>query len=118
MKVIKKMVVKGTLNRTKVTVHFKEDRQARHEFILNYIGYGQTRDIFLVDKDHVNGLEIHEITSNGIINVYNLNSKKWVTMMIARPSQIERYYDAVGGVAPKDIIAKAITHQRNGWNYI
>ena len=53
---------------------------------LNIIG------AFLVDKDHVNGLERHLIDENGFITVYNHNSKRFITVLSGRPSQIKRYY--------------------------
>ena len=47
--------------------------------------------IAVVDKGHENGNEIHIIYNNGIIKVYNARTHKFITVLIARVPQIERY---------------------------
>lgn len=47
--------------------------------------------IALVNKGHKNGNEIHVIYNNGVIKVYNANTHKYITVLIAREAQIERY---------------------------
>ena len=47
--------------------------------------------IALVDKGHKNGAEAHIIYNNGVVKVYNANTHKYITMLIAREAQIERY---------------------------
>lgn len=85
--------------------HYTIDRQARENIIKEFIGYGVKVDSFRVDKGHRNGAEIHEITSTGIINIYNERTHKLITKLIARPAQIKRYY--TNTKAPKEIIEKA-----------
>ena len=85
--------------------HYKEDRQVREQ-IIQQIGMGEVVASFRIDRGHKNGAEIHEITSTGIIVVYNERSGKMVTKMVARPGQIRRYYPQ--GKAPKTLISKAI----------
>ena len=47
--------------------------------------------IAIVNKGHENGNEIHVILNNGIIKVYNARTHKFITVLIARVPQIERY---------------------------
>ena len=46
--------------------------------------------IAVVNKGHKNGNEIHIIYNNGIITVYNERTCKFITVLIARATQIER----------------------------
>lgn len=92
--------------------HWTTDRQAR-ENIIRQIGTGIVVDKFIVDRGHKNGLERHEITSTGIIIIYNDRTNKMVTKLIARAGQIQRYYN---GKAPKELIEVAREHQRKGYN--
>jgi hypothetical protein len=76
-----------------VSLHYNLDRYYREMFIYNYLGGdGEIVDSFIVDKGHRNGLERHCITNHGLIIVYNVNTKKMVTKLIARPQQVKRYY--------------------------
>lgn len=84
--------------------HYKEDRRIREQHIKE-IGYGEPVASFIVDRGHENGPEIHEITTTGIINIYNQRTKKLVTKLIARPGQIKRYF--TNGNAPTELIQKA-----------
>lgn len=101
------------------TQHQKEERRSRENLIFNVIGLGEKLDRFVVDKGHKNGKEIHTLTTTGIIVIQNLNTKKVVTMLIARPGQVERYYidehkyinDDV-----KKVINIAREHQKLGYN--
>ena len=85
--------------------HYTNDRQQREE-IINLIGLGKPMVRFTIDRGHKNGAEIHEITDTGIINIYNKNTRKLITKLIARPGQIRRYYK--NGKAPQSLIQKAI----------
>lgn len=49
---------------------------------------------FFVDKGHVNGPEIHFISDKGIIYIFNARTHLYITLLIARPNQILRYYKA------------------------
>lgn len=59
---------------------------------------------FLVDKGHVNGPEIHYVTRNGCIFICNSRTKKFITVLIARPNQVIRLYKACGLFAPSEIV--------------
>ena len=70
--------------------------------------------IAVVNKGHMNGNEIHVIFNNGIIKVYNARTRKFITVLIARASQIERYNIKV----TKTMRNKVKSHIANGYNHI
>lgn len=97
------------------SIHYVEERKNRQR-IIDEIGMGYEVDSFVVDRGHVNGEEIHVITSTGLIVIYNKASHKMVTILIARPQQIRRYYNNSGEFAPMYLIELAREHQRLGYN--
>lgn len=70
--------------------------------------------IAVVNKGHKNGNEIHVIFNNGIIKVYNEHTSKFITVLIARVPQIERYNIKV----TKTMQAKIKSHIAKGYNNI
>lgn len=70
--------------------------------------------IAVVNKGHENGNEIHIIYNNGIVKVYNERTRKFVTVLIARVLQIERYQIKV----TKTMRNKVKSHIANGYNQI
>lgn len=98
------------------TKHYKNKRCSREKFIDEHL-YGNCKvvDSFIVDKGHVNGLERHDITENGIIVIYNAKSNKLVTKLIARPAQIQRYYKNIDKNPPRWLMDLA--QYRSGLNY-
>ena len=70
--------------------------------------------IAIVDKGHKNGAEVHIIYNNGIVKVYNANTHKYITMLIAREAQIKRYNVKV----TKTMRNKIKKHIAEGYNYI
>ena len=70
--------------------------------------------IALVDKGHKNGAEAHIIYNNGVVKVYNANTHKYITMLIAREAQIERYNIKL----TKTMRNKIKKHVAEGYNYI
>lgn len=93
--------------------HWRNERQSRED-VIRMIGLGEVVATFIVDRGHRNGAERHEITSTGIIVIYNNRTNKMVTKLIARPGQIRRYYE--NGIAPRQLIEKAIENTRHGYN--
>jgi len=93
--------------------HYKNDRKER-EAVIAKIGYGKVIKSVRKNRDHVDGPEIHEISSTGIISIYNVESKKLVTRLIARPEQISRYYG--NRVPPKWLMDIAREHKALGYN--
>ena len=70
--------------------------------------------IAIVNKGHENGAEVHVIYNNGIVKVYNANTHKYITMLIAREAQIERYNVKL----TKTMRNKIKRHIAEGYNYI
>ena len=70
--------------------------------------------IAVVNKGHENGEEIHVIFNNGIIKVYNARTRKFITVLIARVPQVERYKIKV----TKTMRNKIKSHVKNGYNQI
>ena len=70
--------------------------------------------IAVVNKGHKNGNEIHVIYNNGIIKVYNARTHKFITVLIARAPQIERYKVKV----TKTMRKKINLHIKQGYNHI
>ena len=72
--------------------HYKRDREVR-EAIIRQIGLGKEVITKEVDRGHPNGSELHTVTTTGIIIIRNKRTNKMITKLIARPSQISRYFD-------------------------
>lgn len=101
------------LNFDERTIHsFKRDE--RFERVE---GIGETVSGFLVDKNHKDGLEKHFLTSTGLIMVRNYNTNRFITVLVARPGQIRRYYKALGRFAPKWLVDVAYENWQKGLNY-
>lgn len=70
--------------------------------------------IAVVNKGHENGNEVHVIYNNGIVKIYNANSRKFITVLIAREPQIKRYQIKITKTMRKKIDA----HVAQGYNNI
>ena len=70
--------------------------------------------IAIIDKGHEHGKEVHVIYNNGIVKVYNANTHKYITMLIAREVQIERYDIKL----TKTMRNKIRKHVAEGYNHI
>lgn len=102
-----------------VSLHYDNDRYYREMFIYNYLGgNGKIIDSFIVDKGHINGAELHCVTSNGLIIVYNVRTWKMITKLVARPWQVERLYMHTKKDCPKELLELCREHQKMGFNNI
>ena len=70
--------------------------------------------IAVVNKGHANGEEVHVIFNNGVVKVDNEHTKKFITVLIARVPQIERYNIKVTKAMKK----KINMHIAKGYNQI
>ena len=70
--------------------------------------------IAVVNKVHKNGNEIHIVYNNGVVKIYNENTRKFITVLIARVPQIERYKVKV----TRTMRNKIKSHIANGYNNI
>ena len=70
--------------------------------------------IAVVNKGHKNGNEIHLVYNNGVVKVYNERTRKFITVLIARVPQIERYKVKV----TKTMRNKIKSHIAKGYNQI
>ena len=70
--------------------------------------------IAVVDKGHENGHEIHMVYNNGIVKIYNEHTRKFITVLIARVPQIERYKVKI----TKTMRNKIKSHIKQGYNNI
>ena len=70
--------------------------------------------IAVVNKGHENGAEIHIVYNNGVVKVYNERTRKFITVLIARVPQIERYKVKV----TKTMRNKIESHIAKGYNHI
>lgn len=69
---------------------------------------------FEINKGHANGNEIHVIYNNGVIRIYNINTRKHITDLIAREAQVTRY----GVKVTKTMRKKIKNHIMMGYNMI
>jgi hypothetical protein len=56
---------------------------------------GAVLGAFIIDKNHEKGLEIHVIFEGAIVEIYNLQSKRFITTLALRKPQVLRYLDDV-----------------------
>ena len=70
--------------------------------------------IAVVNKGHKNGNEIHLVYNNGVVKVYNERTRKFITVLIARAPQIERYKVKI----TKTMRNKIKSHIAKGYNNI
>lgn len=97
------------------TAHWSVDRSERSE-AYNLRTKGDPVYSFIVDTGHRNGNEIHTITDRGYIVIQNEASKKVITVLAARPQQIERYWTNQGLELPHDDLYFDLILKYAGYN--
>ena len=70
--------------------------------------------IAVVNKGHKNGNEVHIVYNNGVVKIYNEHTRKFITVLIARVPQIERYKVKI----TKTMRNKIKSHIAKGYNNI
>lgn len=73
---------------------------------------------FIVDTGHENGFEIHALTSNAEILIFNFQTRKLITALFPRVLQVYRYYDILNEEPPLFILDKAEENFTKGLNQI
>lgn len=111
------MVVKYKVNfkdlKERETKHIKHFRSKRMEDYTPLLSQ-KFIQCFVVNTNHPNGDEIHCINENGLIYIYNYESKRFITVLHPRPSQLKRYYRLLKIEVPKNIKRLAREcHKRN-----
>ena len=100
-----------------ISGHYKGQRYKREKLIKKHLnGDGRIIDSFIINKGHKDGLEKHCVTENGIIVIYNADSNKLVTKLVARENQIKRYYRNSGREPPQWLLYLAQFHESLGYN--
>lgn len=99
-----------------ISKHYTRDRKVR-EAIIKQIGLGEEVITKEVDKGHPNGPELHTVTTTGIIIIRNKRTNKMITKLIARPSQISRYFDTETKEV-RELKRIAQMHKELGYNEI
>lgn len=105
------------------TKHLDDERKNRIEkaIELNKLSDGNQAEIikvFLVDKNHKDGKELHCVTGKGIIfilneNKYIENNPCLITILFPRPNQIIRLYEEIGEEPPKKLINFCVKNIRH-----
>lgn len=99
------------------TAHIRRDRINRLEGI-DISAEPVEGFIAVVDRGHKNGLEIHAFFSDGTIRIYNYESHRFITVLFARPGQVERIMDDDEYESlPEVILEKCLENMETGKNY-
>lgn len=100
------------------THHFDDERLKRFE-VAERLNNGAPIDAsFLVDKGHPHGPEIHCVSKNAVIFILNERTKRFITVLLARPNQVKRLYKECGLQAPRTILKIASYYKENNLNTI
>lgn len=95
------------LGRIRESGHLHYARHGRTTRIAETVGFGHVVRQCLVDTGHSTGCEVHVLTSTGIVLVFNARSGKLVTVLVARPGQVARYYEPFGEDVPDWLMNRA-----------
>lgn len=101
------------IQNTEKTSHIKE-RNYRFKH-LNLSARPIDGFIAIIDKHHINGAEVHALYSDGSIRIYNYNTKKLITVLIARPNQAKRLNSEVQ--LPEEIYNICYRNMKNKYNH-
>ncbi len=105
--------------RKMVSKHYNDKRYKREKFIAEDLkGDGKVIDSFIIDKRHYKGVERHDVTDNGIVLIYNVESGKLITKLIASSRQIKRYYKDSDKDPPSWLVRLCEWRESLNYNYI
>jgi len=80
-----------------ITKHGEEKLETRLKIYLEKLGRADKVKTLILDKGHRDGPERHVIHENRLVYIYNVNSRKFITVLYARDGQLRRY-----GLNPDD----------------
>lgn len=106
------------ITKSEYTSHLKKSRKKRLNKAMEFNKGAKINQSFVVDKGHPDGPEIHSVTDNGIIFIINANTKRFITVLLARPNQIRRLYKACKIKPPKNMMRKARFYVKNKYNFL
>ena len=104
------------------TIHLEDERKTRIDMSFSESNNARIERVFLVEKGHRDGLEIHIVLNDATIFIINNDSRKLITILFARPEQIERLYRICNETSntnlkpPKKLLAKARINKEKGRN--
>ena len=106
---------------SQATYHASADRMQRIDAAMRLDEGSKIAKIFVVDKGHKDGLELHVVSTEGMIYILNKNKFErnvdcFITVLVARPNQVARLYRACNAYAPNSIIQKGMKNQQAGRN--
>lgn len=111
--------LESLIENIRLTKHMENERLYRYNDALDCLDEeDEIEKVFIVDKNHPEGEELHCITHSGIIFVLNRRKHETraysglVTILIARVGQLERYNYKFSDYTRR----KAIEHEREGLN--
>lgn len=105
------------------TKHLSYSRQQRLDFALSLLDTNDYVEYtFLIDKNHPEGNELHNVTHSGIIFIlnqrkYENNLPCFITIFIARPNQIYRLYKAFDIQMSDYTLQKCLFYEKLGYNH-
>lgn len=110
MTILRKIDIKN-LQVSAFTNHMSNYRNKRISKVKT-VGIGNPVAAFVVDKNHPNGNEVHILTDTGLIVILNERTKNLVTILIARPNQIKRYFQESELADLSEILELAQIHKK------
>lgn len=124
----KRISINDVLN-TYHTLHLDSDRAKRINLALKLNEWPSDKaqaeidQVFIVDKGHKDGKELHCVSKRGIIFILNetkyiQNQNGFITALIARPNQVKRLYRDVNLSCPKEILDICERNQEAGFNHM
>lgn len=90
----------------------------RYKIATKYNRKAKIDKTFLVDKGHPDGPELHSVSQNAVIFIINAETRRFITVLLARPGQVRRLYNSCGLDVPECIKKQAQYYIENNLNHI
>lgn len=101
--IVEKMLDKPiNIDMNQITKHFNDRGNRMRKIEEKIKNIGTPIYSFIVNCGHMNGREIHTITEKGLIIVQNARTKNIITILIARPGQVTRYWEGLNLETPQN----------------